>query len=438
MNQIITGSAEQAFQKHLQRLESKEPEWLLALRREAFAHHQELGWPTRKHEDWRFTSVKSIAGMKALPAMAPPAANLPLPDFVSGCRLVFVNGFLNEELSALDQLPAGIRLQSLQQVIREEPARLQAHFNQMASFEGKSFHALNTAFFQDGLFLCVDPGARIAEPIHLVYLAVEQSQPFVVHPRHLIIAGAHSECTLTETYIGESGTYWSNRVGEILVEAGARVNHHLLCREADGASQVGSLGVIQHSDSQFTTHQLLFGGALLRNNCDVVLAGTGADVIINGLFMANDQQHMDTAITVDHAVAHCTSDQYVKGILDEAAHGVFNGAILVRQDAQKTDARQTNRNMLLSGKARVDTKPRLEIYADDVKCAHGATTGQIDEEALFYLQTRGLAPKAARDLLLYAFAHEIIDRLSLDKLKNHAEQVLYRRFETGHLLGGVS
>jgi len=376
--------------------------------------------------------------MNAAPALAATTTTHSPPDFAGGCRLVFVNGFFDEGRSNLEQLPAGVRLERLRRVIEREPARVQSYLDRAAAFEKDSFRALNTAFFEDGAFLCVDPGVVVAEPIHLVYLSEKMPAAYAVYPRNLLVGGAHSSVPLTETYAGSTGTYWTNRISDVHLEAGASMDHYLICREAGSACQVGALTANLDRDSRLTTHHLLFGGALVRNQIAVGLHGEGAELYINGLFMADGQQHLDTTIAVDHAAPRCTSNQYVKGMVDGNAHGVFNGSILVRQDAQKTDARQTNRNLLLSGGARVDTKPRLAIYADDVKCAHGATTGQLDEEALFYLQARGIDLESARDLLRYAFAHEILDRMSLANVKTYAERVLYDRFENARLVGGLA
>jgi Fe-S cluster assembly protein SufD len=402
------------------------PEWLQELRREAFARFWELGFPTLKDEDWRFTNLApittsefSLAGSATFDASSLVSV---IPTW-AGVRLVFVNGRFSPELSALGDLGRGVVAMSLAEAIAASHPVLKEHLAKHEDFRGEAFTALNTAFLQDGAFVLVKRGVVLEKPIYVLYVSTSDGAQ-MVHPRNLFVAEEQSQATFVEDYAslpswtgpaardgGATTAFFSNVVTEVVAGADSIVSHFMIEREDAEALNISTLRVQQARNANVDSHSVLVGGALVRNNVHPVLAGDGADCLINGLFIANGRQHMDNYMKVEHASPHCNSRQFYNGILDGHSRGVFHGRIIVHKDAQKTDAKQTNRNLLLSNDAQIDTKPQLEIFADDVKCTHGATIGQMDEEALFYMRSRGIPDAEARQLMLFAFASECLDRM---------------------------
>jgi Fe-S cluster assembly protein SufD len=304
----------------------------------------------------------------------------------------------------------------------EDRASLEPHLARYADFHRDAFLALNTAFMQDGAFISIPRGVVLEEPIHLLYVSTELAVPTMTHPRNLIVSGEDSQASILEDYVSlGGGVAFSNAVTELVVGQNSVVSHYLIERENTQSFNVSTLRVEQGRSSNVTSHSVLLGGALVRNNIHPVLAGEGCECVINGLFVPRGRQHMDNYMQVEHASPHGSSRQFYKGILDGQSRGVFHGRIIVHKDAQKTDAKQTNMNLLLSEDAQIDTKPQLEIYADDVKCTHGATIGQIDEEAIFYLRSRGIALASAKALLLFAFAGESLQRMKIEPLRKYLE-----------------
>jgi Fe-S cluster assembly protein SufD len=398
--------------------EANRADWLRPLREDAFARFWELGFPTTHDEDWRFTNVAPIANTAF--ARAPegltllPAQLEPFHISSAGLRLVFINGRFAPALTPPLALPDGVRLTSLAEAIEKNRDLVEPHLARYAEYAKDAFTALNTAFLEDGAFVYVPKGVVLETPIHLLYVAVPGEAPLMAHPRNLIVCGENSQATIVEDYItiGEGSPALSNAVTELIAAEHAVVSHYLLEREDTSAYNVSTLRLQQERGASVASHSVLVGGALVRNNVHPVLAGEGGDCLINGLFIGRGRQHLDNYMLVEHAQPHCDSRQFYNGILDQQSRGVFHGRIIVHKAAQKTDAKQTNRNLLLSDEAQIDTKPQLEIYADDVKCTHGATIGQIEEEALFYMRSRGLTEADARALLLFAFASECLDRMS--------------------------
>lgn len=410
--------------------------WLRGLREKAFATFARLGFPTPRLESWRFTSVAPIARSafqrpEAQPLGPPQLARLAALGFggaLAGPRVVFVNGRFEPEHSSLPRVP-GLSLRSLRDVLRSEPGRLEGVLGALAPAD-EAFVALNTALCEDGALVEIAPGAVLAEPVNVVYLSTPRwaQQATHSHPRTLVLAGRDSQATLIETCGGLEGEgYLTNAVSEVRLEQGARLDHYKLQRESDRAFHVATLAVRQARDAVFNDHFVCLGGLLVRQDIDVVLDGEGAQCSLYGLFMAGGRQHMDTHTRIVHARPHGTSRELYKGVLDGSSRGVFHGSILVSKDAQKTDAHQTNKNLLLSRDALVHSTPVLEIFADDVKCKHGSTTGQLDPEALFYLRSRGLGEQAARSLLVYAFASDLVARLGVPALKAGLEAFLKDR-----------
>jgi len=346
--------------------------------------------------------------------------------------MVFVNGFYAPGLSALSAVPPGVRVVSIAAALAAGDEALESHLARYARYDGNAFVALNTAFLSDGALIEIPRGVRAEEPIHVLFLTVPGGEPGVSHPRCMILAGRGSQATVVEEYSSlDEGSYFTNEVTEIVTEEGAVVEHVKLQLESPEAFHVGTVQGIQERNSVFNSHNLSFGGSLVRNDVNSVLNAEGAECVLNGLFVAGARQHVDNHTALDHAKPHCNSRELYKGILDGDATGVFNGKILVRKDAQKTNAIQSNKNLLLSKNAVVNTKPQLEIYADDVRCTHGATVGQLDAEALFYMQSRGIPRTAARDLLTYAFAADILDRMTVTGLRGRLEEILYRKLSEG-------
>lgn len=417
---------------------AKQPGWLKSLRQEAFDLFAGTGFPTTHDEDWRFTNVSSIAqtnfalgGDTDIPEKDVSEKDL---EFFQAsafpCRLVFVNGRFAPKLSRIPTLPNGVKVGSLAEEIAANPAALEPHLGRYLNFQRDPFCALNTAFIEDGAYVHIPRGVVVEEPIFLLFISGPGSTPSMDHPRNLILAEENSQATIVEDYVSLSkgttgeGASLSNAATELVAGDNANVSHYMIVRESDQAYNVSTLRIQQGRSANVSTHSLLLSGALVRNNVHPVLAGEGSECLINGLFMANGRQHMDNYMLVEHASPHCNSRQFYNGILNGQSHGVFHGRIIVHKDAQKTDAKQTNRNLLLSDDTQIDTKPQLEIYADDVKCTHGATIGQVAEEALFYLRSRGLDESSARHLLLLAFANECLDRMQVGPVREHVERLV--------------
>lgn len=414
------------------------------VRRAALARFAELGFPTTQDEDWRFTSVAPIA--KTAFALSADGGNEParrdLDPFTfqgpASTQLVFVNGRYSPGLSSLRPLPGGVMVSSLASALTMYPDLMEAHLARYADSHHDAFTALNTAFMEDGAFVHIRRGTALEEPIHLLYVSTRTAAPVITHPRNLIVAGEDSQATIVEDYVSlADGVYFSNGVTEVVVGQSGVLSHYLIERESPQAFNVSTLRIQQARSSNVTSHSVLLGGALVRNNVHPVLAGEGGECLINGLFMATGRQHMDNYMRVEHASPHCGSRQFYNGILDGSSRGVFQGRIIVHKDAQKTDAKQTNRNLLLSEDAQIDTKPQLEIYADDVKCTHGATIGQVNEEAIFYLRSRGIAKEAARALLLFAFAQESLQRMKAEPIRRHLEGLVARWLPQGALVEAI-
>jgi Fe-S cluster assembly protein SufD len=406
----------ESFCEFERRAAGRELPWLRELRREAFARFCETGFPTTHDEDWRFTSVSRIANTEfGLMREAQPgvsAAQLePWRVEGAGCQLVFLNGHLARELSLWGPLADGVKVAGLAQALSADSNLVEEHLGRYVDQRRDSFLALNTAFAEDGAYVHVARGTIVEEPIRLLFISTPvistpEGLPVMSHPRNLFLVDEGSQVTIVEEYVSlgseraGSGSAFCNSVTELVAGDNAVVSHYRIEREQAGTYNVSTLRIQQGRSANIASHSVLLGGALVRNNVHTVLAGEGGECLINGLFLGSGDEHIDNYMLVEHASPHCSSRQFYNGILDGRAHGVFHGRIIVHKDAQKTDAKQTNRNLLLSDEAQIDTKPQLEIHADDVKCTHGATIGQIDEEALFYLRSRGIGEAPARRLLL--------------------------------------
>lgn len=410
-----------------------QPAWLLPIRRAAMERFRALGFPTTREEDWHFTSTGPIAEADFLPLKGggdvQPSDLEPYTFARDWTQLVFVNGRYASELSTRGRLPARVRVSSLAAALSEDLPAVRAHLTTLASFEHNAFAALNTALFSDGGFVHLGANAACEEPIHLLFIADSEAAKGVAHPRTLVVAEPNARATIVESYVGLGDpTYFMNPVTEVALGEGSHIAHLRIQRESERAYHVGTTQVAQAGSSQFTSFSFATGAALSRINIYTVLAGAGGEATLNGLYMVDGTQHMDHQTRIEHVAPHCTSHEVYKGVLDGAAHGVFNGKVYVHPEAQKTDGKQTNNNLLLSSDAHVDTKPQLEIFADDVKCTHGATVGQLDVVALFYLRSRGLALDEARTLLTYAFAADVVERIEEPQVRDRLQMLTRERF----------
>ena len=439
-------TATQAPEKYLEIFDqfgsraAAQPRWLQSLRQEAFARFSETGFPTTHDEDWRFTNVTAVSNTAFELAGAEVVSKEQLEPFGTAqfaCCLVFVNGLFSQEHSTVPAMPKGVKIGSLAAQLKSDPAEVEAHLGRHLNTQRDAFAALNTAFIEDGTYVHVPRGIVVETPIYVLYVTVPGATPTMNHPRNLIVAHENSQVTVVEDYVSlGAGITFSNAATELVAGDNASVSHYMIVREGEQAYNFSTLRIQQGRHANVATHSLLLSGALVRNNVHPVLAGEGSECLINGLFMANGRQHMDNYMLVEHASPHCDSRQFYNGILNGQSHGVFHGRIIVHKDAQKTDAKQTNRNLLLSDDAQIDTKPQLEIYADDVKCTHGATIGQFDENALFYLRSRGLAETAARHVLLLAFANECLDRMNSPQVRDHLEKLVVAGLPESATFGG--
>ena len=411
-----------------------------AVRRDAFERFVELGFPTMRQEDWRFTNTRAIAD--TVFRAATPRNGAVNRAFVDGQiidadwrRLVFVNGHFSAALSSPGPNGGPTWAGSLAALPAEVARAVQPHLARHADFETHAFTALNTAFLADGAVVYVPAGSTSVRPIHVLHVSVPGAEPQVSHPRGLFVVEASGELTVIESFVGDgAGSYFTNSVTEIVAADNTHVDHYKVVLETTDAYHVGTTHIHMGRDSTVTSHTITLGGKLVRNDITTVLDGAGGTCTLNGLYVVRDHNHVDNHLRVEHAKPHCDSREYFKGILDDHARAVFTGRIIVHKDAQKTDAKQTNMNLLLSDDCQMDTKPQLEIFADDVKCTHGATIGQLDADALFYLKTRGLDEAAARGVLLFAFAQASLDQITPEPLRDRLQDVLYDLLPGGHLL----
>lgn len=416
-----------------ERRSSREPGWVAEIRRAGMEQFLETGFPTVREDAWKYTNVAPFVKVPFQLASGERGAfarPLPLPAG-AGVQIVLVNGRYAPELSSVGLLTGGLEVTSLAEAIAARPEAVEPYLAKIVR-DGNAFAQLNSAFVDDGVFVRIPARTAVPEPINLVFLSEPTFGPTVSHPRNLVIAEAGSEAAVVETYLGAAGeSYFTNVVTEVVLGDGAVLDFSKLEREGDAAFHVATTAVSQGRNSNFTSHSISLGGALARNDLNVRLDAEGADCTLNGLFLGNGTQLLDNHTLIDHAMPHGTSRELYKGILDGKSRGIFHGKIIVRPDAQKTDAMQTNKNLLLSKESLVNSEPALEIFADDVKCRHGSTIGQLDAAAMFYLRSRGIGEEEARSLLVYAFASDVASRIRVAPLKALVEQQLGLRLPGG-------
>src|SRR6266496_1122640 len=412
--------------------------WIELLRESAMDRFALLGFPTVKEEEWKYTNPAALAKTDFQPAQRDHVSathnglqSLALFSYpeTAGSHLILINGFLSSELSATTgltnivalDLSAAITDTRYAKIVREYLAR-------NAGYVDNGFTALNTAFLKSGVFILIPKNTKLDAPLQITFLSDPQQPNGASFPRALIVSEENSSATVVESYVstGEE-RYFTNAVVEIILKEGARLEHYRLQRESNRAFHVATTAADLGPKSSYDATSVNLGGELARHDIEVVMDHEGAECWVDGLYVVGTGQHSDTHSVIDHKQPHCTSHQLYKGILDGTSRAVFNGKVFVRPGAQKTDALQTNKNLLLSNEARVDTKPQLEIFADDVKCAHGAAVGQIDEDELFYLETRGLNPDLARNVLTYGFAEEVIGKIKIDSIRAQLDEAVLNR-----------
>ncbi len=422
----------------LKSLRPENPGWFGELREEAMAAFSKLGFPTVKDEAWRFTNLAPItrldlglAADRSEDVLAEHFGELAYTD-IPGPRAVFVNGYFAPHLSRLEEA-SGVSVQSLASTLTKDPEALRPYLGRLATFGEHALCALNTAFTPGGACIRIGPDQAPENPLQVIHLALGNGRPQRIHPRNLVLVGDNAQGVVVESYLAldDESEYLCNPVTEVWVGRNAQLKHYRLQQESRQAFHIGVSQVRLGRDSRYSLLSVDTGSRLARNDLGCVLDGEGAWAALNGLYLLEDKQHLDNYTTLEHAKPHCDSRELFKGILSGQARGVFRGRIIVHKDAQKTDSKQTNNNLLLSDEASVNTKPQLEIYADDVKCTHGATIGQLDDRALFYLRSRGLSQSAARSLLVYAFATELLQKVEIAPLKEALADQLSRWLPQG-------
>lgn len=422
------------FKKFESSLNGESAEPIHQLRKEAISNFSELNFPNTKDEEWKYTNISPLLKYNFKPSLAKEVitdnqVNKFLFAQLEHNLLVFVNGHFDEKLSRIKNLPKGVIAGSIAVAIKQNSPLIKKHFGKYADFKNQIFTALSTAYVKDGAFIFIPDGNIIEEAFHILFLTTSGNDKILTQPRNLFVAGKNSQVTIIEHYstLGDS-IYFTNAVTEIFADENAVVDHIKLQEESKKAFHIGRMEVDQEKSSNFSSHTISFGADLCRNDFNTKFNDEGGESMLNGLFLLDGTQLFDVHTMIDHAKPHCNSHEHYKGILDDKSRGVFNGKVIVRRDAQKTNAFQENNNIILSDDALVNTKPQLEIFADDVKCSHGATIGQLDKDSMFYLKSRGIGEEKARTILIHAFAIDVIQSIKVKAIKNYIEEILSKRF----------
>ncbi|HSD64434.1 MAG TPA: Fe-S cluster assembly protein SufD [Ignavibacteriaceae bacterium] len=404
------------------------------LRKDAISNFSRLDFPTTRNEEWKYTSIAPLLKHTFIPASYKSGIELGqikkmLFEGLEHTRLVFVNGFFSKGLSDLKDLPEGVIAGSIEDAIKNNSDIVTKHFSKYADYKEQIFTALSTAYTKDGAFIYIPDGKIIEKPIQILYLSSSGGEKILNQPRNLFVAGKNCQVTIIENYSAlDDGIYFTNTVTEIFSGENSTVYHIKLQNESKNAFHIARMEVDQERDSNFKSNMISFGAGLSRNDFNTRFNDRGGECELNGLFMIDGEQMFDVHTMIDHAAPYCNSHEHYKGLLDGKSHGVFNGKVMVRRDAQKTNAFQENNNIILSDSALINTKPQLEIFADDVKCSHGATIGQLEEDALFYLKTRGIGDKTARGMLIHAFASDVVNSIKVEAIRNYLEGILTNKF----------
>lgn len=412
--------------------------WVRALRAQAMETFMDQGFPDTRLEEWKYTDIHSLArhhftASPGLTSIDESALQSRLLNGQAEHRLVFVDGHHAPELSPFNTLLNGVTLTSLAFALASRPEELEAWLGRNTDLEKPGFNALNTAFMSDGAYIRLAPGVALEQPVHLLFIATGKPDT-VATVRNVIVAGPGSKAQIIESYISlNDAAYLTNTVTELIIGDGADIEHYKLEQESESAYHMAGMYVKQHRDSRYTSHNIALGGRLVRNDLHVTLDEPGADCTLNGLYLTRGRQHVDNHTRIDHYKPRASSREFYKGVLDDRSRAVFNGRVVVHEDAQQTDARQSNHNLLLSNEAEADAQPQLEIHADDVKCAHGCTVGRLDEEALFYLRSRAIDAATARIFLIHAFAADVLQRIRIAPVRRHLEGQLTERLHGGEI-----
>ncbi len=414
-----------------------QPSWVRELRRSAFARFNELGFPTarRGNEEWKYTDIRPLARRAFRPATQTNAVDpSQLAPYMPGSEqwrlAVFVDGRFDPQLSNLGSLPSGVSIESIASALSGDGAAVEEHLSRHLAYDDNAFVALNTAFLQDGAFIRLDDGAMVEEPIHLLFVTTGHNEEIDVYPRVLIVAGRDASASIVESHVGLSdGVYLSNAVTEIVVGAGASLRYYKMQRQSDKAYHVTNTEAALSRDSYFSSVNVDLGGGLVRNNLNARMKEEGASTVLNGLYMATKTQHVDNQVIIEHIKGNTTANELYKGILDGKSRSVFHGSIIVREDAKGVNAYQVDKNLLLSEEAEAYTKPAFWVYTDDVRCGHGAACGQIDDEAMFYLRSRGMDETTARNFVIHGFVAEVIDSINQDQLRDHVSGLVHSKLE---------
>jgi Fe-S cluster assembly protein SufD len=403
-------------------------------RKEALSNFSKLDFPTTSNEEWKYTSIAPLLKYNFVPSYEKKEISKEfikslLFDEMEHSLIVFINGRYSAESSLLLNLPEGVIVSCIADEIKKSNPILLKHFGKYADYDNHIFTALSTAYTDDGAFIYVPSGKIVEEPIHIIFITDSGNEKILTQPRNLFIAEKNSQVTIIEHYIGKEGEiYFTNAVTEIVAEENAIVDHIKLQEESKKAFHIARMEVDQERSSNFSSHLISTGADLTRNDFNAKFNDEGGECTLNGLYMIDGTQLFDAHTLMDHANPHCNSHEHYKGILDDKSRGVFNGKIIVRQDAQKTNAFQENNSILLSDEALVNTKPQLEIFADDVKCSHGATIGQMADDAKFYLKSRGIGEEASNSILLHAFASDVITSIKIESIRNYIEKIISDKF----------
>ncbi len=432
MSTIIDQSVAE-FRKVRATLPGNELPWLANLRDAAVQRFSESGYPTPRDEAWKYTNVAPIVKKGFVPLEgAEDSAGIDISPWLltdsDALRLVFVDGHLAPALSDADALPGGVIVASLKDRLRHAPAELEGWLASHAPDAPRGFAELNTAFMSDGAVVRIPAGVTVERPIHLLYFARESGRPGAAFLRNLVIVEEGGAATIVQHYVSAGGAQsLVNSLTQCIIGDGAALEHYKINEQGDGIYHFAAVHARLGRDSRYVSHNLQAGGRLARSDLHAELAGEGCACTMNGFYIGRGRQHIDNYTRIEHRVPHCSSRELYKGVLDGHSRGIFNGHVIVHQDAQKTDAQQMNHNLLLSDGAEADTRPQLEIYADDVKCSHGATIGQLDRDALFYLKARGIDDLVARRMLIGAFSSEITGQLTLAPVRERFERLVASR-----------
>ncbi len=430
MSTPVTAHYLEQFSKAKTWLSGSTIPWARNLREKAFEAFDAEGFPTTREENWKYTDTRPIAknnftlSKNSTNDIDAQALSLWTFPGLSCYTMVFVNGYYSPSLSDINGLPSGVTIISLADALRNKPDMIEQLFQQIPSQKASVFTSLNTALMTDGAVIMLDKNAT-SKPIHLLYVTTGDEQNISTQARNLIVGGKGSAATIIESYAGKEDAHsFTNVVSDVVIQESARIDHYKIQQESLNTYHIGAINVYQHRDSMYVSNSISLGASLARTDIHSMLDEEGAQCVLNGLYVVSGRQHVDHHTCVDHCKPHGKSEEVYKGIIDDRAHAVFNGKVVVHEKAQKTDAQQSNKNLLLSENAVIDTKPELEIYADDVKCSHGATVGQLDEDTLFYLQSRGVEEENARKILIYSFIDDVISRIHIKELKIKMQELI--------------